>query len=260
MVVSRAPGRLRSAFRGKYSMTRSAAAAASKSSASPPAALQSTRCQKAITTEVQMGSVIQHSWISRRTFTLSAPPLKELGARNTALAAVAQLQLAPCSRISPRTSPISRSPSRARSGSGLCHTSAVSPLISTVPSPSSPMRTSLELSGATCRSSSASWRPLLARVLSTVRTFQISDAPGGHTSCRWWASSVSSSIFSGGSITSMTWPIKPPLVPSSHSPPGDPCTKSTSPGTITPAMRSSSRLFRAPGGSAIAGHPPAGSA
>mmetsp|Transcript_40429 Transcript_40429/g.108456 ORF Transcript_40429/g.108456 Transcript_40429/m.108456 type:complete len:376 (+) Transcript_40429:100-1227(+) len=135
IVSSSVPGRLLSAFRGNHSSTRSAGSTISPearptSEATPwTAILQMQRCQKAMMTDVQMGSSFQQSLISESSWSLSSlSELKEPAELMTALAAVAQLQLALCARISLSTSATSASPTWARSSSGLWSTSTRSPI------------------------------------------------------------------------------------------------------------------------------------
>mmetsp|Transcript_111263 Transcript_111263/g.359175 ORF Transcript_111263/g.359175 Transcript_111263/m.359175 type:complete len:307 (-) Transcript_111263:171-1091(-) len=203
------------------------------------ASLYRLRCQKVMTTEVQMGSEAQHSLISSMSRPLSSSSRKVPAEKKSARAAVAQLQLAHCTFISCNTSATMASPSCARSSSGLCQSSMASPLTSTSPSTMAPMKVRRRVSQATCTNVSASCSPDRPLVLSAVRTFQSSATPpAGQMGRSHRPSSEWQGMRCGGLTTTITWPRRPPAVPSSTRPPV-PRTKSTSPGATAPSRPAS---------------------
>mmetsp|Transcript_41061 Transcript_41061/g.121755 ORF Transcript_41061/g.121755 Transcript_41061/m.121755 type:complete len:336 (+) Transcript_41061:653-1660(+) len=232
-------GRARSAFMGNQ---RRMSSAWSSGEVSEAPILQRQRCQKAITTVVQMGSAAQHSFTSCSTLALLLGSVKPFPCLSTALAAVVQLQLASCCRISFSTTLLRSLLICTRSAFGACQSSSASPLSTILSVHTSPMSSkSFPGSWATWMRKRPSWRPSRSRVLSTARIFQISVAPLGQTRRNFWASSEFHGTRSASPTASMTWPRSPPAVPTSRSacrPPASmawPLTRSTSPGWTRPS-------------------------
>mmetsp|Transcript_104213 Transcript_104213/g.301481 ORF Transcript_104213/g.301481 Transcript_104213/m.301481 type:complete len:254 (+) Transcript_104213:1328-2089(+) len=183
------------------------------------------RCQNWMMIEVQMGSDFQEALTWRMSCTRSTvsskPPVAD---RKTARTAVSQDQLASVFFMSSSTASLTHghcSLSSRLSSSGDCQTSTASPETSTSSSPTSPMSRILPVDWLQCSRRSASWRPRLWRVASTVLQTQITWQPLdlGHTLAKRCPSSLSLCTILTGCTTSITCPRKPPAVPNSRRPP-----------------------------------------
>mmetsp|Transcript_52662 Transcript_52662/g.92441 ORF Transcript_52662/g.92441 Transcript_52662/m.92441 type:complete len:208 (-) Transcript_52662:842-1465(-) len=196
-MLSRSPGRARSAFKGMYLMIKSIAfVASSRSSEARPLwlSLQRYLCQKMTGKDEQMGAPFQQSCNSLRTCSLllllcavSVEGWLSMAAGNkNARTAVYQLQFAWFCFISSITDSLRSRQDESRNSDGHCHNSTTSGSSSSNPTivplrSTSPWRMILPDLGSTYNNKSVSWMPSVARVLSMTGTWYISSTlPTGH--------------------------------------------------------------------------------
>mmetsp|Transcript_17326 Transcript_17326/g.31577 ORF Transcript_17326/g.31577 Transcript_17326/m.31577 type:complete len:308 (-) Transcript_17326:347-1270(-) len=239
IVLSSVSGRARSDSSGIQSQMRSAG---STTPPITPANLQRYLCQNSMTTDVQIGALLQQPL----TFSMRSDLFSSrvtFGPHSKALAAVMALQLASSAFISRNASVMRLFFSVLRRSRGLFQTSTgtCSSPIPRTSSLCSPIIIKRRMLGSTKNKESVTWRPNSWRVLSHVCIFQTScTSPRGQAAdsivC---ASNEPLCTLRGCESTRDTWPIMPPATPTLITRPC-PLQARTSPGAIRVSSASGS--------------------